>query len=265
MLYCYGENSFTYLLFHGLQRSGKVIDSMIASLKSFSDQKPFSDKNESDLKSLNRADDLDIWLFPNFGKTYGWGEPDAIVLSGGYSFWFEVETNFDLKKKLSSARHSLIQLLRFNHFAQALNQGPKIEKDKHRKVLTGLTVSSSGEVKRAVLRLKGHQMLADNAGRAYDKLTKSVEKGRDHYVILSEKQMVLETPKQILKTEFQALVDKHDGLFENESSLDQVCKPETPMIDRFWYQYYQHDLSRKFNFDNEYKDQEVKYIRISSG
>jgi hypothetical protein len=260
MLHCYGENSFTFLLFNQLERSGKVADELIANLKHFTNGKQFASLKKKEFAEIVKSEVPDVWLFPNFGKASGFGEPDAIVLCGGYSFWFEIETVFDLKKRTSSARTSLTQLLRFYYFAQALNAGKKRRsKGKSHWALTGPTINGKGEVKDAVLRVAGHSALQ----QIYEMLAESVENKRDHYVVFSERKMIgISKPvdgKNALHAMFKGLTDEFHGLIRDSSGSANA--PEKPTVNRFWYSYYEGDLGSKVKIN----DSDVEYVRISTG
>lgn len=257
MLYCYGENSFTFLLFNELQRTSGIVRPLIGNLKQFSSEQTFAKKKRGVLTELDSAGGPDIWLFPNFGKGSGFGEPDAIVLCGGYSFWFEVETNFDLKKRRRSAESSLTQLFRFYYFAQALKDGKtRRSKGQSHWAITGPTINGKGAVKEAVLRLAGHAMLSDKT--ALRKLTESVVNGRDHYVIFSEKKMI-GVSQTALNSLFKQMAGEYQGLLREWAGDQNV--PDKPSSDRFWYQYFQGDLRRRVEIDNE----NSTYVQISTG
>ncbi len=261
MLHCYGENSFTFLLFNELQRSSGIITPLISNLKQFSgEQETFAKKKKREWQEIVKEEDPEVWLFPNFGKASGFGEPDAIVLCGGSSFWFEVETNFDLQRKRSSARTSLTQLLRFYYFAQALKRGRTLRsKGKNHWALTGATINGKGEVKDAALRLAGHSVLKD----VLQRLSESVKNNRDHYVLFSERKMRGIAKKVGSRTAvhslFKEMVDEFHGLIGEWPGEQAV--PNRPSVGRFWYQYYEGDLKRKVTLD----DENVAYVRISSG
>jgi len=78
---CYGENSFTFLFFQAIHQYSLVRTVLLPSLMPFGSQRRFSEELVPDSEP-------DIWLFPNFGKTYGFGEPDALLLIGNHCFWF---------------------------------------------------------------------------------------------------------------------------------------------------------------------------------
>src|SRR5438105_4625121 len=113
-LHCYGENSFTFLLFKALAVKNRFQEFLIPSLRPFG--------NQSSFPNVQGNDDPDIWLFPNFGRRYGFGEPDALVLWEKHSFWFEVETWVHLGTARSAVENALLQLARFHFFHDALQR-----------------------------------------------------------------------------------------------------------------------------------------------
>jgi len=83
-LHAYGENSFTFLLFQAIDANDLVRRVLLPSLRHFKKQESFLQKFRKDIPDDG---DLDVWLFPNFGKKDGFGEPDALMLFGPFSFW----------------------------------------------------------------------------------------------------------------------------------------------------------------------------------
>ncbi len=244
MLNCYGENSLTYLLFDHLNETNSLITKLVANLKQFSSNKTFANCHPSLFEDLKSEVSSDVWLFPNFGKGSGFGEPDAILLCGDYSFWFELETNFDLRRKKSSARNSLLQLLRFNYFASALSKGKTRRKtNRSHWAITGATINGKAEFKPAILRMAGHPVLNEIGPR----LVNSFKKKKDHYVIFSEKRMNgikgKAGNKTALRSMFHELVAEHQATFEE--AVPAVDVPNKPDEKRFWYEYLNGDLDRK--------------------
>ncbi len=80
MLYAYGENGFTFLLFQKILGSNELFKSLLSNLKRFSDGAIFGTLNKDAFNSNLPTKDFEIWLFPNFGKGSGFGEPDVIAL-----------------------------------------------------------------------------------------------------------------------------------------------------------------------------------------
>ena len=76
---CYGENSFTFLLFQAIRDGDCVQKILLPNLRQFGTGQNFSE-------SVGEKENPHIWLFPNFGKRYGFGEPDALLLVGKRSF-----------------------------------------------------------------------------------------------------------------------------------------------------------------------------------
>ncbi len=167
---CYGENSFTFLFFHAIRHDDLVRTILLPSLRQFGTGRVFAEP-------VGEEEEADIWLFPNFGRTYGFGEPDALLLVGERSFWFEVETWLDFQTWLPALKHSLLQLARFHFFQQALARGGKVRqvRDRHRAIV-GPTMSNDGTVKAAVLKIRSHPVLR----KIRQRLARSVP----HYVLL---------------------------------------------------------------------------------
>jgi len=266
MLHCYGENSFTFLLFQELQATGGLIDPLLANLKQFSDRRKFSEKRKREfdkMKSTEKAEP-EVWLFPNFGKRHGFGEPDALVLYGGHTFWFEVETIFNLKNRKSSARAAINQLFRFHYFNRVLAEERTRRTDtvKNHWALMGPTINGKGEVKPAILRVAGHKVLK----QIEPQLIEAAQNNQDHYVLLTEQK-----PQQISGTlgqpsALQILFDQARDEIDNEMKEwskrnNSNQKPSKPNIQRFWYQYYRGDLNQKnVNIGND----KIIYEPISS-
>jgi len=82
----HGENGITFSLFTELDDSTKIHN--------------FLDNVKWNVKpKLPVVKDFQVHLFPGFGKKYGAGEPDAIIIYGEYIFFVEVETG-SVNKKL---------------------------------------------------------------------------------------------------------------------------------------------------------------------
>jgi hypothetical protein len=110
-LHYYGENSATFLIFQALCRDGKI-KKLLGTLQAAGDGHKIDEK-------LFDHEDVDVWLFPNFGKRHGFGEPDALVTQGG-------------QVRFQGRRHLAI---------------------------LGPTASNSGQVKFGILRVSGHPVL----------------------------------------------------------------------------------------------------------
>ncbi len=124
--HCYGENSFTFLLFQALRRTEIFPQGRFRHL--LSQLLQFGNGNHFNL-DISQIEEPEIWLFPNFGRRHGFGEPDALVLFGDYSFWFEVETAVNLRTGCPALERSLLQMARFHFFYQALKKGAEDQKD----------------------------------------------------------------------------------------------------------------------------------------
>ena len=191
MFRAYGENGFTFLFFQKLFETEQIVRPFLNNLKQFSTGKNLKEIHKKDFSEAQpeaqNGDQLEVWLFPNFGKSDGFGEPDAIVLYRGFSFWIEVETQFNLKKKEGDAKKSLRQLLRFHYFNQALKKGSSTRKiTKPHLAYIGPTIKNNGEAKLGVLRVAGHGVLKKIGKR----LEESANDQKDHYVLLSIQKMI---------------------------------------------------------------------------
>jgi hypothetical protein len=169
---CYGENSFTFLFFQAVRHADRVQKILLPSLRQFGTGREFSE-------AAPEGAEPDIWLFPNFGRRYGFGEPDALLLLGGRCFWFEVETWVDLQTGRPALKKALLQLERFCFFQQALAKGAKVRGGRvpHRAIL-GPTVGNDGAVKQAALKVAGHPVLR--------KVRQRLATADPHYVLLCQ-------------------------------------------------------------------------------
>lgn len=75
----HGENGITFSLFAELDDSTKI--------QNFLDNIKWNVKPK-----LPLVKDFQVHLFPSFGRRYGAGEPDAIIIYADYIFFIEVET-----------------------------------------------------------------------------------------------------------------------------------------------------------------------------
>ena len=232
MFRAYGENGFTFLFFQKLFETEQIVRPFLNNLKQFSTGKKLEEIHKDASSEAQNGDQPEVWLFPNFGKSAGFGEPDAIILYGKFSFWIEVETQFNLKKKETEAKKALRQLLRFHYFNQALANGKQKPEDTNGEsywVIKGPTISGKGTVKDGRLRVKGHKVLKELLGR----LIESAKNKNDHYILLSIGKMEL---KGKLNEIFNGCI---------MGITDEKLINLKPCSDRFWYQYYEGVLKDK--------------------
>lgn len=256
----YGENSFTFLLFQALSADDLIQRLLIPNLRRITDRKAFGD-----VYSLPN-DDPQVCLFPCFGRSTGFGEPDAFVVVGEHVFWFEVETQVDTKNGGSSFQKALLQMFRFHLMANAICQGAHIDGPTSRPYLavSGVTLGDKLRPRMAKLRKTGHRVLASLGKR----ISYSVAAGTDHYVLLLDRK-----PKGITNTAIPERL--RNTLAEYHRKLTTWCKDEQipepsvkPSEDRFWRVYWRGGLSRHFKkeglgdpFNN---GQRVVYLPIVS-
>ena len=248
MFHAYGENAFTFLFFQKLSENTKLINTFLNNLKQFSTGKTLEKIHKDRFSEAQPEVQPEVWLFPNFGKSAGFGEPDAIVLYRGFSFWIEVETQFDLIDKLSDAKKALRQLLRFHYFNQALKNGSSTRKiTKPHLAYMGPTIKNNGDTKLGVLRVAGHGVL-QSIGK---QLEKSANDKKDHYVLLSYHLMNgvgkngARGDSTLCKMFNKCVDEVHVKVDELSRLVPQNDHPERPEEDRFWYQYYEGDLKDK--------------------
>ena len=260
MLHAYGENGFTFLLFNHLHDNGDLVKPFLSNLKQFSTRTTFASKHRNAFDGEQNHEDPEVWLFPNFGKSQGFGEPDAIVLFGEFSFWIEVETDFNLIRKRTAARNALVQLLRFHYFNQALiNRRQRRKENDPHFAIVGPTISGNGTAKLGILRVAGHGVLKE----IEDRLADSASMGKDHYILLSDRKMVGVTTKaedgmSNLHSLFESCVS---DLHHKVVGLSQLVSHSLakPCVSRFWYQYSEGDLKRYSRSDFDSKT--TRYVR----
>ena len=186
MFRAYGENGFTFLFFQKLFKTKQIVRPFLNNLKQFSTGKNLKEIHKKDFSEVQKKEKLEVWLFPNFGKSAGFGEPDAIILYRGFSFWIEVETQFNLIKKETEAKKALRQLMRFHYFNQALANGKQKPEDTDGEsywAIKGPTIKNNGDTKLGKLRVAGHKVLKELLGR----LIESAKNKNDHYFLILKK------------------------------------------------------------------------------
>jgi hypothetical protein len=263
-LHCYGENSFTFLLFHALSARDEIVDPFLTNLKQFGTGKTFG---KCRLLPKSEAHGLDVWLFPNFGKRHGFGEPDAIVLVRDLCFWIEVETRIDLAKKAAAFNQSLLQLLRFHYLASAIAQGArKGNSGPQHRVIKGPTISSKREVRKAVLRKAKHRVLQQIEKR----LRCAFKTRQDHYVLLTTAKMkgTGDRADRFHEQLDKALAELETGLAEKVAKWcesEHAKPPRRVNRKRFWYAYWEGHLKGKLSPENgQHGDFMRPYVPISS-
>lgn len=249
MLNLYGENGFTFLLFQHLHETGQIVQPFLKNLRRFDTGQNFERLYRD---SLDQKADPDVWLFPNFGKAHGFGEPDALILWNGFSFWVEVESGFNLRNRLSSARQALLQLVRFHYFNQAMIAGHQRRDlgNPHLAIL-GTTIDGEGRPRCGVLRIAGHPLREEIEGP----LRAAAESERDHYILCSVGQMqAITTPsednRRMLHDKFDQLsAGIHAGVERFAEGLLPSRPPAHAAIERCWYTYYEGDLKGRDGID----------------
>jgi hypothetical protein len=185
--------------------------------------------------------------FRTSAKTYGFGEPDALVVAGGHVFWVEVETSFDLQRGVPAARQALLQLERFRLLAGALAQGPKVRRvgSPHQAIL-GVTVTNAMGGRPAVVKCAGHPVLQ----KLQASLSDACANDRSHYVLLVHGQPVgpgkgkagfglaVENERRSVSEEVRQAL----SLLEAETGLG----PPPAQSESHWYCYWQGDLGPKW-------------------
>lgn len=238
---CYGENSFTFVFFQWLASvdDGSRIEALLTRIKPFGHAEP---------PAPDVSKEAQIWLFPNFGKAQGFGEPDALVLVDGYSYWFEVETSVDFERRTTTTRGALRQLVRFRLLAEALARRSSCRAvGAPHLAYSGPTISNSGSARLAVLRKAGKAVVQALA----DPVEQSVLAEKDHYVLLTERKPTgiskNDLGRQCLERQIETDYDELDSWCEE---TDYSPRPERPSINRFWYVYWEGDLKLHLNAAN---------------
>jgi hypothetical protein len=223
-LQLYGENSFTFLLFRGYMERGGLVDGLICRLKQFGSAARF----DEDIEGAPR-----VWLFPNFGKSRGFGEPDALVLVGTHCFWFEVETRIALghTRHLTSA---LRQLYRFHLAADAMSR-PSKERDGARRIC-GPTITDRDNRKEAELIERDHAVVPSVRKAVRD----AHLAGRSHYVLLMDAK-----PRGSGKfgSELGTFASKAIDWFTTSITEPGCYTPAPPRLERFYYAYWEGHLN----------------------
>jgi hypothetical protein len=221
----YGENAATFLIFQALANCpGAIAEIFLSRLKRFG----------SGIKGKwQDLTDIEVWLFPNFGKGYGFGEPDVIILAGKSVFWIEVETIINCRPGLPLLRKSLVQLWRFHLLQYAIAKGTRNERGSRR--IVGYTVTNSRLVRSASVKIGRHGVFM----RILNRLQEAGKQGMDHYVLFT-----VDKPKgagcgklsygRVLEREATKIADGYpDNL------------PKLP-VERSWYAYCKGDLAEPF-------------------
>lgn len=239
----YGEHAATFLIFQAMaNQPGAMVRDFVQRLRNFS--------APNACHSWGDISDTDVWLFPNFGKTRGFGEPDVLVLAGPYAFWVEVETTINAANRLPALRKSLLQLWRFRLFQDALTRSAESRFGSRR--IVGRTIGNDLQIRRAELRVNGHGVLQKIRRR----LRKTGKDGMHHYVLFTVNQPAGEGgdgdgyPK-VLAREVGRLSEGYD---EELPRLRNEC---------CWYAYWNGHIEPEFNRTASVKLQLANhYVRI---
>ena len=244
-LMLYGENAFTFRFFNSIHSNKPALRKFLDNLKRFDNPKcRFLTSRNPDLEK-----EPEIWLFPSFGKRWGFGEPDALLLVDDFVLWFEVETTFDLDDTdKSNAIDSLRQLYRFHRAAVAFAEPPT--PDTGRLFIQGATITDGDEPRPARLALRGHGVLAKLRRR----LRTACNAANSHYVLLSEKK-----PGGGERGFRKQLVTSAQRKFRFWDAKIGESRPL--QVDHCWYTYWRGDLNRFFKKE----DFLAGYVPIKKG
>lgn len=113
-LYPFGENGITYTLFNELIYKNKLRRFLLNTM--WEENK--YDNNEKIDKILEKEQIISTYLFPSFGRQYGSGEPDVIIITKHYNIFIELETEEIRTKTLKD--HLYDQMTRFVEIGTAL-------------------------------------------------------------------------------------------------------------------------------------------------
>ena len=245
----YGENAFTFRFFNRIDGDEWALKTLLENLKRFDNPKFAFLKKRDKWDPKTKAE---IWLFPSFGKQWGFGEPDALLLVGEYVFWIEVETTFDLDgSDESKAIDSLRQLYRFHCAALAFAHGPSRENG--RLVIKGPTITNEDHQKSGRLALRGHKA----AAKLRDRLKTACKTGKSHYVLLS-----VDQPSGGAKGFHRELIRSAEKKFKDWDRILRLTGKTGPLqLDHCWYTYWRGDLNRFFKKD----DFLAGYVSIKKG
>lgn len=232
----YGENAATFLIFQALTTTpGAIENVLLRNLKQFGSGKKLK---------YRQVKEVELWLFPNFGKGSGFGEPDVILLADEDVFWIEVETSIDCQRAAPALRKSLLQLRRFRLLQAALARGSKRFNDSRR--IVGKTINDKWQPRPASVRLAGHGVLRQLVRR----LGLAGTNNRDHYVLFT-----INKPKGP-----GGAVSYNVALKLETDGQQEIAGIERLSTDRCWYAYWHGDLQSTFdktygcrlNFDEQY-------------
>lgn len=234
----YGENAATFLIFQALANCPHALDQVfVKNLKRFGTGRAF--KRCMPGPSIDSA--TEVWLFPSFGKRYGFGEPDAVILIGEYVFWVEVETGLNHRTGQAQFRSSLLQLQRFWNLQRAIVEGARNSKGSRRFV--GTIQGDSERTRVAQLKLAGHGVLK----KIWRRLQAAGRGNNDHYVLFT--------------------IDKPRGKGSGESSYARMLSREVASVgklpaERCWYAYWKGDIERKAQVGGVMLKLDEEYVRI---
>lgn len=227
----YGENSATFLIFKTLAECpGAISEVFIANLKAFGKG-----------KKIKKTDfeDVEVWLFPNFSRGKGFGEPDVMILVDDSVFWVEVETTVNCEKRSADLKKALRQMWRFYCcFQSAINKGVKNRAGSQ--VIEGYTLSDNNLFREAKVKIRDHGVLGKDVRERLKKAGKDLE---DHYILFTADKPVgggIGYRKRLC----EELSDLEADVGNNPSnSLELDIKLP---VDRCWYLYWKGDLEGKY-------------------
>lgn len=235
-LYRYGENSFTFLLFGSLAQKDYLKTILLARLK------PLMGKKARTTLPPVPTDDPTVFLFPNFGKSSGFGEPDALVLVGDHVFWFEVETTIDVRSSCVALDQPLLQLFRFHLLAAALPRRSRTRNVGRRHLaFVAVTLRDGGAPRPAVLREKGHTILS----KVKKQVAEAFAKENDHYVLLLDG-VPQGIGRERVPQHVVATLARYQENIMSWCAENEFPPPRQPNVERFWYVYWEGDLKGEF-------------------
>jgi len=223
----HGENAATFLIFQELaRRPGALANLFLPRLKQFGTGRS---------RAWANIENPQIWLYPSFGRRFGFGEPDVLIITGQSAFWVEVETTVNGRSGIAHLRRALLQLWRFRLFQHALTC-PRITVQGSQRI-EGTTLTDQRKERTAQLVCNGHPVLK-RVGRKLAQIT-------DHHYVL----FTVGKPKG----------EGGDGqpyaevLNRELGTLSDGARASLPRLERerCWYAYWRGDLEGPFNQTGE--------------
>jgi len=196
----HGENGITFSLFAELDSATKI--------HNFLKNVKWNDKPKLPVATSIDQSDFQVHLFPSFGKRYGAGEPDAIIIYNNLIFFIEVET----KSVDKLSHHFFKQLNNFNSIGEYIISSSQ-------KKVVGKPISIT-EKQRVYGQYRTRKVLNELL---------MIQNSKDYYIVITDDHV---GTKETLSYSLDKLNNRIETILPNSTIIEKLGWIGFPSINR---------------------------------